>query len=69
MYIYMCAYIYVYIHIIYTYTYIYIYMYVCMIFTTEGSLEVAIESWPEWDLNARLYILKKVNVIDTSKLG
>ena len=44
-------------------------MYVCMIFTTEGSLEVAIESWPEWDLNARLYILKKVNVIDASKLG
>ena len=35
-------------------------MYVCMIFTTEGSLEVAIESWPEWDLNARLYILKKL---------
>ena len=22
-----------------------------MVFTTEGSLEVAIESWPEWDLN------------------
>ena len=22
-----------------------------MIFTTEGSFEVAIESWPEWDLN------------------
>ena len=22
-----------------------------MVFTTEGLLEVAIESWPEWDLN------------------
>ena len=21
----------------------------CMVFTTEGFLEVAIESWPEWD--------------------
>ena len=29
-----------------TYTYAYIY-----IFTTEGLLEVAIESWPVWDLN------------------
>ena len=51
---------YVYILYIHIHTYIYIYMYVCMIFTTEGSLEVAIESWPEWDLNARLYILKKL---------
>ena len=24
-----------------------------MVFTTEGFLEVAIESWPEWDLNPR----------------
>ena len=24
-----------------------------MVFTIEGLLEVAIESWPEWDLNAR----------------
>ena len=24
-----------------------------MVFTTEGFLEVATESWPEWDLNAR----------------
>ena len=24
-----------------------------MAFTTEGFLEVAIESWPEWDLNPR----------------
>ena len=22
-----------------------------MVFTTEGVFEVAIESWPEWDLN------------------
>ena len=22
-----------------------------MVFTTEGFLEAAIESWPEWDLN------------------
>ena len=26
---------------------------VCVIFTAEGFLEVAIESWPEWDLNQR----------------
>ena len=24
-----------------------------MVFTTEGFLEVAIESWREWDLNPR----------------
>ena len=24
-----------------------------MVFTTEGFSEVAIESWPEWDLNPR----------------
>ena len=24
-----------------------------MLFITEGFLEVAIESWPEWDLNSR----------------
>ena len=24
-----------------------------MVFTTEGFLELAIESWPEWDLNTR----------------
>ena len=31
------------------------YMYVCiyMVFFTEGLFEVAIESWPEWDLNPR----------------
>ena len=24
-----------------------------MVFITEGVLEVAIKSWPEWDLNPR----------------
>ena len=24
-----------------------------MVFTTEGFLEVSIQSWPEWDLNPR----------------
>ena len=24
-----------------------------MVFTTEGLFEVAIESWPEWDLNSQ----------------
>ena len=47
----------------YMYVYIYIYIYISvplslyidiyMVFTTEGFLEVAIESWPEWDLNPR----------------
>ena len=27
------------------------YMYINMVFTTEGLFEVAIESWPEWDLS------------------
>ena len=31
----------------------YIYMYRYMVFTIEGILEVAIESWPELDLNPR----------------
>ena len=27
-------------------------MYICIyVFTTEGFFEVAIEKWPEWDLN------------------
>ena len=39
MYIYICIYIYIYIYIIYT------------VFTTDGFFEVAIESWPKWDLN------------------
>ena len=28
-----------------------------MVFTTEGLFEVAIESWPEWDLNPRPLLL------------
>ena len=30
-----------------------IYVYICMVFITDGFFEVAIESWPEWDLNPR----------------
>ena len=30
-----------------------IYIYIYMVSTTEGIFEVAIESWPEWDLNPR----------------
>ena len=33
--------------------YIYIYIYIYLVFTTQGFFEVAIESWPEWDLNPR----------------
>ena len=44
-------------HIYYIYIYIYIDTYgnelIHMVFTTEGILEVAIESSPEWDLNPR----------------
>ena len=50
IYIYIYIYIYTYIYI---YIYIFIYIYIYMVFTTEGFLEVAIESWPEWDLNPR----------------
>ena len=28
-------------------------IYIYMVFITEGFFEVAIESWPEWDLNPR----------------
>ena len=38
---------------VYIYMYIYIYVYIFMVFTTKGLLEVAIESWTEWDLNPR----------------
>ena len=30
-----------------------------MVFTTEGFFEVAIESWPEWDLNPRPLLQKR----------
>ena len=36
---------------IYTYIYISLSIYMYMVFTTAALLEVAIESWPEWDLN------------------
>ena len=36
---------------IYVYIYIYIYIYIHLVFTTDRSFEVAIESWLEWDLN------------------
>ena len=38
-----------------------------MVFTTEGLFEVAIESWPEWDLNLRdiciKYLYKYIYII------
>ena len=37
----------------YIYIHIYIHTHINMVFITEGFLEVAIESWPEWDLNPR----------------
>ena len=50
MYAHKHVYIYIYIYIyIYTYPYVYIYI----VFTTEGLFEVAIERWPELDLNPR----------------
>ena len=50
IYIYICMYVsmYIYTHI---HTHIYI---IYMVFSTEVFLEVAIESWSDWDLNPRL---------------
>ena len=31
--------------------YLYVCVYIHMVFITEGFFEVAIECWPEWDLN------------------
>ena len=54
IYIYVCIYICMYIIYIHLYVYIYIcYIYVYMVFTTEGFLEEAIESWPGRDLKPR----------------
>ena len=56
IYINIYKYINTYIYIMYLYIsciYIYIYIYLHMVFTTEAFLEVAIESWLEWDLNPR----------------
>ena len=54
-YIYIHIYIYIYIYIYsvtmaFTGKFVYIYY---IIFTSEKIFEVAIESWPEWDLNPR----------------
>ena len=38
---------------IYICLYMFVYIYIHMVFITEGFFEVAIESWPEWDLNPR----------------
>ena len=52
---YLCIYVSVYHIYIYVCIYIYIYIYICMYMnlTYEGFLEVAKESWSEWDLNPR----------------
>ena len=34
-----------------------------MVFITEGFFEVAIESWPEWDLNPRPLKQKRKKII------
>ena len=45
-------------------------IYIYMVFTTEEFLEVAIESWPGWDLNPRplsyIYILWFFNKNDNN---
>ena len=38
-----------------------------MVFTTEGLLEVAIENWPELDLNPRL--LNSVQTLQPTELS
>ena len=38
-----------------------------MVFITEGFFEVAIESWPEWDLNSRP--LNSVQTLPTELSG
>ena len=38
-----------------------------MVFTTKGFLEVAIESWPEWDLNPRPHEPIMLNTMMESK--
>ena len=55
LYVYVYRYTYMYIYI-YTYKLVYIYVFTCIyniyiVFTTEGFSEVAIESWPEWNLS------------------
>ena len=38
-----------------------------MVFTIEGVLEVAIESWPEWNLNPRP--LNSVQILSPTELS
>ena len=38
-----------------------------MVFINEGLFEVAIESWPEWDLNTRL--LNSVQTLQPTELS
>ena len=38
-----------------------------MIFTTEGFFEVAIESWPEWDLNPQP--LNSIQILKPTELS
>ena len=56
--IYMYIYIYIYINIYYKYIciYIYIYIYIINIYIYIYMVIVAIESWPEWDLNSQSLI-------------
>ena len=57
MYIYIYRYyiiLYIILYILYIIYYIYYILYYLYICTTERLLEVAIESWPEWNLNPRL---------------
>ena len=35
-----------------------------MVFTIDGFFEVAIESWPEWDLNPRPLIYIYIYIFD-----
>ena len=46
----------------------YVYIYIYMVFNTERFFEVAIESWPEWDLdlnpqppNSYIYIYMRLS--------
>ena len=53
IYLYIYIYIYIYINIYIYMNYIYMYVYMYMIFTTEGLFEIAIESWPDWDIHSK----------------
>ena len=38
-------------------------MYIYIVLTTEAFLEVAIENWPEWDLNPRPQPLNSIQTL------